>query len=249
MAADRLTQFMVQGLRGTQQLNPGLKMPYNRLMTFTNAAGQTAGFTASEERERFLFKMRGCGRQQHYKQCTPHALHAETDLLCPFCMYGTDEWEAADKGSIVANELNFMWLLTMWGVSSSWCHQVRHDWWPACIDFYNWQQGVYVQVDGHSHWYGMCGVSLAQVLDRDLRCNVSAFWAGAGLVRAHQLDLQQPDTLLAAIETAAAEHAVVFTAGYNIIGWQHVILLQELLHCCCNVRADAYGNTVFATAK
>jgi hypothetical protein len=249
MAAGNLPQCMVQSLKGTQQLNPGLKMPYNRPVTYINAAGQSVELVASEERAWLLFKHTGCGEQQHHKHCTPHALGDAADLLCPFCMYGSCEWEAAGKGSIVGNELSFMSLLMHWGTSSSWCHQVRHDWWPACIDFYNWQQGVYVQVDGASHWYGMRNASQAEVVARDLGCNSSAFWAGAAMVRAHEYDLQQPDALLAAIETAAADNAVVFTAGYRAIGWQHVILLQQQLQYCCSVYTDAYGNTVFARAE
>jgi hypothetical protein len=84
----------------------------------------------------------GCW-QQHYKRCTPHALDAAADLLCPFCVYGSCEWTAADKSSIVGNELAFMSLLSLlsqWGLSSSWCHQLGHEWWSACIDFYNWKR-------------------------------------------------------------------------------------------------------------
>jgi hypothetical protein len=150
--------------------------------------------------------------------------------------------------SIVDNELGFMSLLRQWGVSSSWCHQVRHDWWPACIDFYNWQRGVYVQVDGACHWHGMRTASRAQVMSNDLRCNIRAFAARAALVRAHEFDLQEADALLAAIETAIADKAVVFTPGYRRIGWQHVILLQQHLQYCCRVYTDAFGNTVFVPA-
>jgi hypothetical protein len=249
MAAASLPQYLVQGLQGTQQLNPGLKMPYNRPVTYTDAEGSTVHLTASEERTRFFFKYTGCGSQQHYKHCTPHALQATADLLCPFCMCGSYEWAAAHKSSIVGNELAFMSLLLLRGGSSSWCHQVRHDWWSACIDFYNWQQGVYVQVDGHCHWHGMHSVSHAEVLARDLRCNSSAFWAGAAMVRAHEDDLQQPDIVLAAIETAIAENAVVFTAGYQSIGWDHVILLQQQLQYCCCCHTDAWGNIVFTPAE
>lgn len=249
MTTSSLPQYIVQGLKGTQQLNPGLKMPHNRPVTYRDAAGQAVQLVASEEKARFLFKHTGCGRQQHYKHCTPHAIQGEADLFCPFCMYGSCEWAAAGKSNIVANELDFMSLLQLWGSSSSWCCRVRHEWWPACIDFFNWKQGVYVQVDGHCHWYGMHTVSHAEVLARDLGCNSSAFWAGAAIVRLHENDLQQPDIVLAAIETAAVENAVVFTAGYNKIGWDRVILLQQHLQYCCCMRADAWGNIVFTQAE
>ena len=246
MAAGDIPQFMVEALRGTQTVNIGLKMPYNRTITFVDADGNTKPFTTTEEQQRFLFKLTGCGEQQHYKHCTPHALQSESDLWCPFCMYDCDVWTAAGKGSIVTNELSFMQLLVLMRLSTEWCHQVRHWWWGACIDFYNWQLKVYVQVDGHSHWYGVHNLSREEVWARDLRCNQSAFWAGAGLVRAHEINVQQPDVLMAAIAIAAAERVVVFTAGYKQIRWQHVILLHQVLHPYCNVRTDAYGNTVFA---
>jgi hypothetical protein len=237
---------MVAALRGTQAVNIGLKMPYNRPITFIDSDGNTTRFTASEEQTRFLFKMIGCGEEQHYKHCTPHALQCETDLWCPFCKYNCDGWVAAGKGSIVVNELLFMQLLLLLGVSSQWCHQVRHWWWGACIDFFDWQLGVYVQVDGHSHWYGVHSVSHAEVMARDLRCNMRALWAGVGLARVHESDLQQPDVVMAAIAIAATECAVVFTAGYKQIGWGHVILLQQVLYPYCSARTDAYGNTVIA---
>lgn len=163
-------------------------------------------------------------------------------------MYNSYCWLAAGKGSIVANELLFMQLLIVLGSSGHWCHQARPWWWGACIDFYNWQLKVYIQVDGHSHWYGAYNVSHAEVMARDLHCNVSAFLAGTGLVRVHESDVHQPDVVMAAIATAATECAVVFTTGYKHIGWNHVILLQHVLHPCCIMRTDAFGNTVIAMA-
>lgn len=79
-----------------------------------------------QERQRFLFKMTGCGQEQHYKHCEPHALHSEADLSCPFCMYITDVWAAAGKGSIAAEELLIMLMLQLQGVSTQWCYPVRH---------------------------------------------------------------------------------------------------------------------------
>lgn len=249
MAAAEGPCFRVEALRGTQALNIGLKMPYKRPVTYIDTNGNTKQFTASEERHRFLFKLRGCGQEQHYKHCTPHALHCEADLWCPFCMYNLYLWAAAGKGSIAANELLFMQQLLLQGVSTEWCHQVRHWWWGACVDFFNWQLRVYVQVDGHGHWYGMHSVSHAEVVARDLCCNWNAFWAGVSLVRVHERDLQRPDAVMAAIAIASTECAVVFTAGYKQIGWDHVILLQQLLHPSCTTRTDAYGNTVIAKAN
>lgn len=240
---------MRKALKGTQALNPGLKMPHNRPVTFIDADGNTVELSPSEEQHRLLFKLTGCADGlQHYKHCTPHALTAASDLWCPFCMYGEHAWKAAGKALIAAGEVSFMHLLQQQGCSAEWCHQVRHWFWPGCIDFFNWDLGVYVQIDGASHWYGMCWDSQIGVLDRDLRCNLRAFWAGVGFVRVHEADLSSPDTVMAAIHTAANDCAVVFTASYHHIGWAHVSWLVADVLPYCQVRYDTYNNIVVCKA-
>jgi len=192
------------------------------------------------------FKLKGCCRGvQHYRFCTPHAVRQDSDLWCPFCMYDECAWTASRKALMASNELDFMQLIAACGQSEQWCHQVRLGFWKGCIDFYNWQDKVCVQIDGACHWHGISSCSAELVRKRDWTCNLSAWQAGVGLVRVHEDDLQQHQIVLAAVATAAAGSCVVFTASYVSKQWGHVSQLHQAVQLYCQVCLDAYGNAYF----
>lgn len=241
-----MDEFFISSLQGTQRLNPGLKLPYNRQATVTLADGTVTELRRCESRVQLYFKCIACKQGcQHYKKCQPIAVSAAADLLCPFCASDTLLWRWAGKALVVAAESVFMQLLLGMGVSSLWCHQVAHPCWTGRFDFYNLQQDVLVQIDDSTHYQQYC---LGTVALRDLRCSSKAFQAAVALVRVHVIDLQRPDIVFAAIDTAAAQRAVVFTAGFNIMGFQHVLNLHQQLSTTCRIHIDAYGNTVFEHA-
>lgn len=220
-----------------------MRMRYRQLVKFTNAEGRVVELWKSEEKRQFLFKTMGCtGGLQHFKCCTPHALHDDKLLLCVFCCYNTAEWVEAGRGVLPVDEAWFAALLKQQGVSVFWCHQVTCRGWHGRFDYYNWKLKVLVQSDGPHHFVGS---KISAVSQQDCECNVMAFQHGWALVRVHVVDLSQPQVVMAAIATAAQYRAVVFTASYWGLGFWHV---QNLKHALQHAHAPAccpYGNLIF----
>lgn len=236
---------MLEGLEGTQSMNNGWRLRGAGEAFLINKDGNNCYIRKTTQHHKLFFKLAGCHRgRQHYKYCTPQALHKETDLWCPFCMHDGCHWEAAGKAQIAGNERMFMRLMSVHGHSEHWCHQVRHNTWPGSFDFYNWFENVFVQVDGACHWHGMHTNSAAAVRDRDFCCNHAAFNAGLGLVRVHESDLQQPHIVLAAIAAASTQQCVVFTTSYCSKAQTHVAQLLQAVRMYCQVRYDALGNLI-----
>lgn len=243
--ARELPRFIVEGLKGTQSMNNALRLRGAGEASFTNTEGERCYIRKTEQHHKLFFKLVGCHRGwQHYKYCTPQALHKEADLWCPFCMYNVCDWQAAGKAPITNNELMFMGLMSVHGCSERWCHQVKDNIWHGCFDFYNWCENVFVQVDGACHWHGMHTNSAAAVRHRDFCCNQAAFNAIVGLVRVHESDLQQPHIVLAAIAVASTQQCVVFTSSYGSKAQIHVTQLLQAVHMYCQVRHDAFGNLI-----
>jgi hypothetical protein len=159
-------------------------------------------------------------------------------------MYCKCRWAAAHKALIPENELVFMRLLLLHGCSEQWCHQVQHPMWHGAFDFYNWRDDVLVQVDGVCHWQGMHTSLQGTVAERDFACNLTAIYAGVGLVRVHESDLQEPAAVMAAIATAAAEWCVVFTSTYRLKACMQYTRLLQAVRLYCLVCYDAFGNTI-----
>lgn len=245
-------EWALEALRGTQPVNPRLRMPYNRGITLVLSGGVSYGLGMKEPKLQLYFKLQctAAGRQ-HYKLCTPRALRRASDLYCPFCSYDVLMWRVAGKKLIVPNELPFIRMVVDNGVCVNWCHQVRLRFWRGLVDFYNRQLGVCVQIDGHTHWQGMHIHHHTKASQRDFDCNKAAFDAHVALVRVHEADLTHRDCVFAAINVAAACKAVVLTASYHNIGWQqqgirvsYGCLLQQHFgsKSCCYI--DPYCNTV-----
>lgn len=240
----KLPELLGEALSGTQALNTGLALYKSATATITKDDGEVIALRRSEQQHRLFFKLKGCcSQQQHYRYCTPQVVRSISDLWCPFCMYDSDMWAAAGKTLITSNELEFMHLLHTCHHSDRWCHQVRLKFWKGCIDFYNWVDRVCVQIDGSCHWSGMMSSDKEQVRSRDLSCNLNAWEEGVGLVRVHQHDLQQPQVVLAAIENAAMECCIVFTANYGLNGSLQLQDMCEAVQAYCQLRYDAFGNT------
>lgn len=240
-----LPGYLLEGLTGTQHMNPGLWVHARGEASFTNSGGERRYVRKTEQRYKLYFRLWGCrSGLQHYRICTPQSISKESDLWCPFCMYCKCGWAAADKALIPENELVFIRLLLMHGCSEHWCHQVRHYMWHGAFDFWNWRDNVFVQVDGVCHWQGMHTSLQSRVAERDFACNLTAVQAGVGLVRVHETDLQEPVAVMAAIATAAAERCVVFTSTYRLKACMQYTWLLQAVQLYCLVRYDAFGNTI-----
>lgn len=244
---------MLEGVSGTQDVNYGLKMPYNRSITVVLADGIAYKVARAEGKLQLLFKLKCTyADRRHYKYCTPRALMKPNDLWCPFCNYDEVAWVAAEKKPITPNELPFMCMLASSGVCGKWCHQARLPFWSGCVDFYNWELRACVQIDGPTHWDGMRVGHHTVASKRDFKCNKAAFDSRVALVRVHEGDIPHRDCVFAAISAAVANHAVVLTAGFRSIGWHHAnnwlsyaSMLQHRLGSNCCSYSDTYGNTIF----
>lgn len=236
--------LQLQALQGTQALNPGLQLPYNRQPSIKLPNDVRVDLHPCETRQQLMFRCWGCcDGYQHYKRCQPKSVKTQADLMCPFCVGSTAAWCESGRAQLIPAEKDFMQLLISMGVSQLYCHQVYNSCWSGRFDFYNWQQDVLVQVDDCTHWHKGCR---AGVVLRDLRCNISALSANAALVRVHVTDLQRPDVVFAAIAKAAKCKAVLFTAGFRVKGYQHVQKLRWHMWRYARQYTDAYGNTVIA---
>lgn len=228
-------------------MNPGLKMPHNRPVMYTDAHGRNRPLSKSEDQKQFFFKLTGCeAGAQHYKLCTPHALKGPEQLLCHFCCYNTAAWAAAGRARLVPAELQFMQLLIQEGCSDEWCHQVQHPCWHGRFDFYNWKTKVHVQLDDGCHWGA--GMS-SDVLLRDLACNTAAYNAALHLVRLHSNDLQRHNVVAAALKTAQERCCVLFTGSYLQSGWQHVWHFSNCVNGVTDVTLDNHGSCQFSPAN
>ena len=134
------------------------------------------------------------------------------------------------------------------GTDLQYCRQVVPDWWPWPVDFWNLESNVYIQVDGHMHWYGMHGCSSSEVQKRDMAFNKKAFTSDARVVRVHTADISSTQRLAAAIESARDGCRIVLTAAYatqlispDSVEVKYVAALQETLGADCDA-TDSHGN-------
>lgn len=162
-----------------------------------------------------------CGA--HYRLCTPHALRAEKQLLCPFC---TDEHTLLglhlDAPSALERSMHAG--LSDRGLGASLRPQFKPSWWEGCIDFLHYPTGVLIQVDGQHHFSGnMHGLPHTACQGRDLKMCTLAWQAGCILLRAHYLDIEAgtaPGTAASLIQQASAGlqgPCVLLTAGYGLV--------------------------------
>lgn len=224
----------------TPRFGVRVEVPHNRPATWKDADGTVRRLCKTESKQQFMFKQVGCGGGlQHFKLCTPAAVTSPNSLLCCFCAYMSDAWTAAGKRSLPRGELQFMALLLQQQQSCSWCFQVQQHWWGGCLDFFNYETRVAVQVDDFAHFQYS---DYQDVFERDFCCNHAACAAGARLVRVHVADLHNADVVMAAIALASQHTGVVFTASYCGNGAPHVYALRSALGSSSGVDVDAFNN-------
>lgn len=232
---------MREALAGAPVFEVRVQVPHNRAATWEDAAGTVRQLRKSESQQQFLFKHIGCGGGvQHFKLCTPAALSGPEDLLCCFCAYMSTAWKAAGKRVLPHGELQFMALLQQQLQSGFWCFQARQQWWGGCLDFFNYDTRVAVQVDDFAHFKYS---DYEDVFVRDLCCNHAACAVGARLVRVHVADVRDADVVMAAVKMASQQPGVVFTASYGGNGAAHMCALRHALGSSTGTQVDAFNNT------
>jgi hypothetical protein len=176
----------------------------------------------------------------------------ESDLWCAICSYCITTWKSAGLAVIPTGEIDFIrkFLLVV-RTDDQYCRQVVPDWWRWPVDFWNCELDIYIQIDGHVHWYGMHDRTSREVQKHDMDFNKAAYMHNARLVRVHTADICNTQQLVAAIDAAKAGCRIVLTPSYATqiispdgIAVEYTVALQQTLGVSgCNV--DSAGNIIF----
>ena len=150
-----------------------------------------------------------------------------------------------------AGELEFIQkFLCEMGCDTQCCRQVVPDWWYWPVDFWNFELDIFIQIDGHCHWYDMRGASSREVQQRDLSFNVMAVVVKARVVRIHSADVGNLQQIQAALDAVAAGFRIALSPTYasqyiNPWGYEvdYVTTMQLLLPHSCFI-VDSHGNTL-----
>ena len=154
----------------------------------------------SHQGDKFVLALLGCTQEdQHVGFKTLHSITSERQLLCYYCLGGTEQWGDKKKGS--SHEDDFIRICKGRGQLSYMVWQVRLQWWTGLVDFYHFPSKTSFQVDGEGHFTCQYGEDRQQLLKRDIECCVAAMHAGARLVRVSHRDLT--DERMACILDAA----------------------------------------------
>jgi hypothetical protein len=100
------------------------------------------------------------------------------------------------------------------GLDGDYTHRVVAPFWTHPLDFYNYAQDFYVQIDGVSHRKGMHETSAAMVQYRDLKQMQMVKHERDTIVRVHDADLQNPSVVHTALEIAETQRGIVLTPSY-----------------------------------
>jgi hypothetical protein len=203
---------------------------------------------------KLCFRLSGCPKdRRHFRVCTSQSVQHPSDLWCPFCIYSEQQWEQAGKRLLPACERDFMQFLWARNTDTCFASQVVPEFWQAPLDFYNMQQGYFVQIDGRCHWVGMHQSSSREVIKRDMPQARAAVAAGVSVVRVHMHDIYNYDAVDASLEAATKGYNIVLTPTYanTCVCWngQQLLYMDVLLLFLCNCRynTDCYGNTLIST--
>lgn len=243
-------------IRGTEWFNKSLEFSFNKPPTCRAADGRAISIFSSECNVKLLWRLHKCGsspRQlcRHFRCCAPNTLDKPSLLWCAICSYDAAEWKREGRALLPAGELDFIEkFLCELGCDTQYCRQVVPDWWDWPVDFWNYELDIYIQIDGHCHWYGMRDCTSSSVQKRDLRFNVKAVAKQARVVRVHSADLNNPLQIQACLDAVAAGCRIALSPSYatqciNPEGCEvgYVTAMQHKLPHCC-FETDSYGNTL-----
>lgn len=232
-----------QLLLGTDHLNEGLSWSGSRPFL----SGKP--LAAYEERAQLFFKAEGCTNITHYRLMTPKAVSSGANMKCCFCEQ-PPVWETE---AVMGKALQDARLdgITTWQYQPKWLPSGR-------ADFYMFTTGVVVQVDGTAHTQGMFKASkLSCSMQKDLRFNVTAWQAGAKVVRVLYSDLGHPELLdqlqlLAGVGGRCAGPLLLLSPGYRDLRCQdpstqqrtyYIDWFRDAISGCCSLQRSSEGWT------
>ena len=157
--------------------------------------------------------------------------------------------------SLPAGELKFIVkFLYALGCDVQYYRQVVPEWWRWPVDFWNYELDIFIQIDGHCHWYGMHRCTSRQVQQRDMKFHCEAYVHNARVLRVHTADICKSVQVQAAIAAAVVGYKIVLSPSYGSqcmnlwgSGLKYVAVAQQQLPQCCNVQ-DVHGNTLICSS-
>lgn len=249
---------MRAALQGTEHLNPGLQFVQGRAVMSSEGTGTQQAITSSRRKQRLFWKLMKVdgSRCQHVRYCTPRTLKHETSLWCVFCSYDAAAWKVAGRAVLSDAELQFIVnFIVPYGLDQQSCHQVTTQFWRWPVDFWNYKQDFYIQVDGHCHWHGMHAVRKEVVQERDFSFISAANQAGAKVLRVHHADIRDTMAVLAGVDAVANGCCIVLSPSYAQVCTTHngttqsyvMVMHATLPHLC--VRLDCHSNILFCSGQ
>lgn len=169
----------------------------------------------STEGVKVVVRCEGCmPGKQHYRKSTPKALCKRGALQCRFCTVCAAVPAVCNVVMPHAAEQLFMRVLWGFGWDEKFCFQVVPPFWHRCMDFFNHEQGYYVQVDGSCHWTDMHKHTCEEVLGADFEQAQQAVANSATMVRVHEADLSRPYAVANTLAAAQGFVGVVLSPAY-----------------------------------
>lgn len=232
-----------QLLLGTEHLNDGLTWSGDRPFV----GGKL--LPAYAEGVQLFFRAEGCTNTIHYRLMTPKAVSSGADMSCNYCVKPS-KWETEQKMSRALQHAQLDGITT-W--------QFQPKWLPAGrVDHYMFENEVALQVDGTAHTRGMFkDRQLYGPIKRDMQFNLTAWQAGAKVVRVLYPDLEHPELqeqlqLVAGAEGRRAGPLLLLSPGYREL-WlvdsgtkqrsSYVEWFRAAINGCCRVQRSSEGWT------
>jgi hypothetical protein len=156
--------------------------------------------------------------RQHFKYCTLNSIRGEAKKLhCPTC-------HGLDSAPRWASEQEFIKEAERLSIDEQFVFQVHVGWWEGLIDFAHipplgepMEQGIYIQVDGSSHFTENRGVEVPKKLESDLGCCMAALNAHAKLIRLHWKEMHLLGPIMADAQQCGKSSFVMLSPGFRFV--------------------------------
>lgn len=218
MGKGKLSQPLRKAIERAQHLNPDVNLYDYEVPAVVARDKVEALIYNSTEGVKVVVRCEGCCQgRRHYRKATPKTLSKSGALHCKMCLVGACLPKPAGVKMPYHTEQRFIELLWQLGMDERFMFQVVPSdpkFWGHCMDFFNYADGYYVQVDGVCHWVDMHGKSCEHVLDADFDQAWAALQQGATLVRIHQADLSRIDVVASTLAAAQGFAGVVLSPSY-----------------------------------
>lgn len=215
MAKGKLSKQLRHALERAEHLNKDISL-YDYEVPAVVSGGKVQTYMCnSTEGVKVVVRCEGCmPGKRHYRKSTPKALCKLGALQCRFCMVCASAPAACDVVMPPTTEQRFMCVVWRLGWDEKFCFQVVPPFWKWCMDFFNHEQGYYVQVDGSCHWADMYKHKCDKVLGADFEQARRAVAHSATMVRVHEAGLSCDHAVANTLAAAQGFVGVVLSPCY-----------------------------------